>query len=298
MADETLFAEERKQKIVEYVEGRRKATVAQLCEYFGVSSATIRNDLRDLENASLLIRTHGGAMVKSKTGLELDARQKEVQNLEAKRRIAEAALGLVEDGDTIILDTGSTTLELARLLGRRRNLTVLTNDLTIALLLEEIESVNVVFMGGILRRHFHYTVVYGTAWSSILSGLTVDKAFMGVNSLSAKKGATTPDIHTAETKKLLVSIAAKVIVLCDRSKFERSSFARFAGLEQIDTIVTDAVLENERRRFEEQGIEVMVAKPAAGPEVKASAPAHRQNRYSPPVSLAWATRSLRSTSMP
>ncbi len=259
MSDETLFAEERKLKILEYIEERRKATVSQLCEHFGVSSATIRNDLRDLETANLLIRTHGGAMVKTKTGLELDARQKEVHNLEAKRRIAAAALGLVEDGDTIILDTGSTTLELARLLDRRRDLTVLTNDLSIAMLLEEAESVSVVFMGGILRRHFHYTVTYGTAWGTILAGLTVDMAFMGVNSLSTKKGATTPDIHTAETKKLLVSAAAKVIVLCDSSKLEKSSFAQFAGLEQIDTIVTESIPDNEKRRFEERGIEVIVA---------------------------------------
>ncbi len=260
MADDTLFAEERKLKILEYIEDRRKATVAQLCQHFGVSSATIRNDLRDLETSNLLIRTHGGAMVKTKTGLELDARQKGVHNLEAKRRIAEAALELIEDGDTIILDTGTTTLELARLLDRRRNLSVVTNDLPIALLLEEIESVNVVFMGGIVRKNFHCTVIYGTTWGSVLSGLTVDKAFMAANSLSAKKGATTPDIHTAETKKLMVSIAAKVILLCDSSKFEKSSFAQFASLEQIDTIVTDSILDSERRRFEEHGIEVMVAR--------------------------------------
>jgi DeoR family fructose operon transcriptional repressor len=259
MPNGALFVEERKQKILEYIATRKKATVAELCEEFRVSSATIRNDLRDLEAGALLIRTHGGAMVKSKTGLELDSSQKQVQNLEAKRRIAEAALGLLEDGDTILLDTGTTTIELARLLSRKRNLTVVTNDLPIALLLEELDTVSVVFIGGILRRRFHCTMAYGKGWRELLMGLTVDKAFMGVNSLSLEKGATTPDVVHAETKKLMVEMAVKVILLCDSSKFGRSSFARFATLDQIDAIVTEAIQDELRQQFEEQGIEVILA---------------------------------------
>lgn len=259
MSDGPLFVEERQQKILEYIKARKKATVAELCERFRVSSATIRNDLRDLEAGALLIRTHGGAMVKSKTGLELDSSQKQVRNLEAKQRIAQAALNLVEDGDTIILDTGTTTIELARRLGGRRNLTVVTNDLPIALLLEELDGVSVLFIGGILRKRFHCTVTYGKGWRELLSGLTVDKAFMGVNSLSLEKGATTPDVTQAETKKLMIEMALKVILLCDSSKIGRSSFARFAALDQIDAVVTESIPEEIRRRFEQHGIEVVVA---------------------------------------
>ncbi len=259
MTDGALFVEERKQQILEYIEAHRKATVGELCEHFRVSSATIRNDLRDLEQGNLLLRTHGGAMVRSKTGQELDSSQKRVQNLEAKRRIAAAALELIEDGDRIILDTGTTTLELARLLSRRRDITVVTNDLASALLLEEMDTVSVVFIGGLLRRRFHCTVSYGNAWREALAGLSVDKAFMGVNSLSLEKGATTPDISTAETKKSMIEIAVKVILLCDSSKFGRSSFARFAMLDQIDTVVTEQVTAADRRQLEELGVEVIVA---------------------------------------
>lgn len=265
MTDGALFVEERKQRILEYIAEHRKATVAELCARFRVSSATIRNDLRDLEQGGLLLRTHGGAMVRSKTGQELDSSQKQVQHLEAKRRIAAAALALIEDGDRIILDTGTTTLELARLLGRRRDLTVVTNDLAIALLLEEMDSVSVVFIGGLLRRRFHCTVSYGSAWREAFTGLSVDKAFMGVNSLSLEKGATTPDISTAETKKAMIEIAVKVILLCDSSKLGRGSFARFATLEQIDTLVTEQLPAADRRQLEELGIEVIVA-----PEVQGS----------------------------
>lgn len=252
-----LFVEERKIKIVEFVERHRKATVAQLCDHFCVSSATIRNDLRDLEENRLIIRTHGGAMVRSKTGLELSAAQKEVQNLEAKRAIARTACALIEDGDTIVLDTGTTTLELARLLTQKRDLTVVTNDLPIALALEEMEGVSVVFMGGLLRKRFHCTVAVGEPGDRALSGLTVDKAFMGANGFSVERGATTPDIHTAQTKKMMIAIAAAVILLCDSSKHGRNSFAQFATLGEITMLVTERCDQRVREQLEAEGVEVV-----------------------------------------
>lgn len=258
MTEPSLFAEERKQRIAELVVRRRKATVAELCREFRVSGATIRNDLRDLQGTGVLVRTHGGAMVQSKTGLEADSHQKEVCHLEAKRRIAEAAIELVDDGDTILLDTGTTTLELARLLHRRRNLTVVTNDLPVALLLEEHESLTVVVMGGVLRQRFHCTLLSGAAWSGTLAGLTVDKAFLGVNCLSFDKGATTPDLRHAETKTLMARMAVSVILLCDRSKFGVTSFARFAALEDIDTLVTDRIEPKEREALDRRGIAIVV----------------------------------------
>ena len=259
MGEDTLFVEERKLKILEFIEDRRKATVAELCDRFRVSSATIRNDLRDLQASNLLIRTHGGAIVKSKTGSETDMNARKVQNLAAKRKIAEVAVRLVEDGDTIILDTGTTTMELARLLAQKQDITVVTNDLPIALFLEDSDSVRVVFMGGALRKKFHCTVAHGSSMNGMLSGLTVDKAFMALNSFSIEKGASTPDIAHAETKKLMMSIAAKIILLFDASKMERNSFALFAPLDKVDTIVTDTIRDEDRKRLEEMGIEVISA---------------------------------------
>jgi len=259
MTNGGMFVEERKQRILERIETQRKVTVAELCERFHVSSATIRSDLRDLEAAGLLVRTHGGAMVKTKTGLEQDMVQRGTQHLAEKRRVAERALELIEDGDTIILDTGTTTLELARLLGSRRDLTVVTNDLAIALALEAIESVRVLLVGGLMRRNYHCTVIHGSTGKDLLAGLSVDKAFMACNSFSVEKGASTPDLTHAETKKLMMSIAAKVILLFDASKLGRTSFAQFAALEAVDTIVTDAIGAEDRARLEESGVDVLVA---------------------------------------
>ena len=257
MQNENMFAEERKIKIVEFIQEHKKATVGDLCDKFSVSSATIRNDLRDLEHSGAIIRTHGGAIVKSKAGFELTSKQKKVRSSAEKKRVAERAVELIEDGDTIILDTGTTTLELARVMGRRRNVTVVTNDITIAAVLEEIENIHTIFMGGVVRKGFHCTV--GAAGKAMLERLTVDKAFMGVNALSFEKGATTPDLQHADTKKMMTSIAEKVFILCDSSKLGRSAFAQFATLEEIDTIVIDAIEEKDTKRFEDDGIEVIIA---------------------------------------
>jgi DeoR family transcriptional regulator, fructose operon transcriptional repressor len=256
MAGESLFAEERKINIVEYIQKHKKATVPELCAAFDVSSATIRNDLRELENSGLIIRTHGGAMVKSKTGFELTDKQKQAQSSEEKKRIGELALGLIEDGDTILLDTGTTTGELAKLLHTKQNINVVTNDYHIASVLEDFETVEVIFMGGIVRKGFHCTV--GIAGREMLSSLSVDKAFMGANSFSFEKGASTPDINHAETKKAMLSIAAKIILLCDSTKWGKNSFAHFINAEDLDVFITDSIVDIDKLKLEELGVEVIV----------------------------------------
>jgi DeoR family transcriptional regulator, fructose operon transcriptional repressor len=252
-----VFAEERKIKILEIIKDRKKITVPDLCDFFSVSSATIRSDLRDLQRINAVTRTHGGAIEKSQTGFELDSKHKEIHYLGEKQRIAHAALDLIEDGDKIILDTGTTTLELAKLLKHKKSITVVTNDTEISRVLENIESTTILFLGGMLRKKFHCTV--GVLGREIYIGLMADKAFMGVNSFSLVNGATTPDINQAETKKMMISIANKVVVLCDSSKMGKVSFVQFATVEQIDTIVTDRMVERDKEKLEDNGVEVIIA---------------------------------------
>lgn len=257
----SLFAEERKNKILDLILREKKVTVAQLSDLFSVTGATVRTDLRELESTGLLTRTHGGAIERTRTGFEPDSREKEVQNLQAKQRIGLAALDLIENGDTIVLDTGSTTLELARCLNRRKNgrknVTVVTNDIVIAKVLEDLQSVNVLFMGGMLRKGFHCTI--GVQGRMIMEGLTVDKAFMGANGFSLAKGATTPDVQHAETKKVMISISAKTILLCDRTKLGRVSLAQFLPSDRLDVLVTDGIDETDREQIERAGIDLIVA---------------------------------------
>lgn len=252
-----MFAEERRIKIVDLINERRKVTVDELCGIFDVSSATIRGDLRELQVAGLVTRTHGGAIQKTKTGFELSSKQKEVRNLREKQSIAKAALSLIDNGDTIVLDTGTTTHELGKLLGNRRNVTVITNDLAIAATLEEMEGIDVIIMGGVLRKGFHCTI--GIRGRDTYSGLTVDKAFMGVNSFSLTKGAMTPDLGQAETKKRLIDMANRVILLCDSTKIGTVSFAQFAATDQIDAIITGEIDRDLRSAFEEKDVEVIIS---------------------------------------
>ncbi|MFZ2636188.1 MAG: DeoR/GlpR family DNA-binding transcription regulator [Rectinemataceae bacterium] len=252
-----MFAEERKNLILEYVNERKKATVQELCENFSVSSATIRNDLRELEHNRLLLRTHGGAIKPDKAGFEPYAKEKEIQNSDLKRRIAAAAIGLIDNGDTIILDTGSTTAELAKLLFQKSDITVVTNDIVTALTLEDHPSAQVILVGGRVRKRFHCTV--GTSGKDMLKSLTVDKAFMGANSFSVEKGASTPDLQQAEMKRLMITISTKIVFLVDSTKIGRNSFVQFGPIDCMECLVTDAIGENDRHTLEENGIEVIIA---------------------------------------
>lgn len=254
-----LFSEERRIRILELVKSRRKGTVPELAAAFEVSAPTIRADLRELHRAGLLIRTHGGAIAQSSTGLEPTSEQKKVQRLAEKQSIAKAALELVNDGDTILLDTGTTTLEFARLLDGRKDLTVVTNDIEIARVLEGMRSVRVMLAGGALRKGFHCTV--GIHGREMLAGLSVDRAFMGANGFSLEKGASTPDVNQAETKSAMIAAAAETVLLCDSSKLGRVSFARFATAADIDILITDSMDKALCAQFEDQGIRCVQARP-------------------------------------
>jgi DeoR family transcriptional regulator, fructose operon transcriptional repressor len=257
MKKEQALVDERKQSILEYVNQRRKVSVAELCDKFGVSSATIRNDLRELDNNRLLVRTHGGAILQEKARFEPVAEEKEYTFAAEKKRIAWTALRLIDDGDTIIVDTGTTAQELAYLLDEKLNITVLTNDILIARRLEDHPSATVHLIGGVVRHKFHCTV--GPKALEMLAGLTVDKAFMGANSFSLENGASTPDFQQSELKRLMTTIATKVYLLIDGSKIGKNSFVRFASVEDIDCIITDSIGDDDRRALEESGVEVLVA---------------------------------------
>jgi DeoR family fructose operon transcriptional repressor len=264
MKRELFFVEERKGAVLAFVNERKRATVAELCAKFAVSPATMRSDLRDLEQDGLLVRTHGGATVKDKARFEPDAAEKGVQHAAEKRAVARRALERIEDGDAILLDTGSTTMQLAALLEARRDITVVTNDLAIAQMLEEHSTATVHLIGGVVRKRFHCTV--GTRAEQFLAGLKVDKAFMGANSFSVASGATTPDLQHAEIKRQMMAIATKIYLLTDSSKLGKSSFAQFARADAIDCLIVDAIPAAEARALEEMGVEVVLAPPAAEAE--------------------------------
>ena len=182
-----MFAEERQEKLLGILREKRKVAVSEMCDVFNVSGATIRADLRQLEEEGLLTRTHGGAVLRTRASFEQASDAREIVNLSAKERIGQRAAALVEDGDIIVLDTGTTTLHIARNIRDRQNVTVVTNDYQIARELEASASIQTILLGGIVKKGYHCVVAINGR--SILDTLNVDKAFMGTNSLSLKHGA-------------------------------------------------------------------------------------------------------------
>jgi DeoR family fructose operon transcriptional repressor len=257
LAANALFSAERRARILELINTRKKLTVNELCQLLEVSAATVRGDLRDLDREGLLLRTHGGAIERSRASFEQTFSKRRTVNLSAKQAIAAAAEQLIESGDTILLDTGTTTIELARRLRSFQKLTVVTNDLEIARMLEDCPGLDVVIIGGTIRKGYHCAI--GPAGLTMIHDLRVDKAFMATNSLSPDAGAMTPDLQQAATKKAMISIARKVLLLCDSSKIGRESFARFATLDQIGVLVSEHLSTKQCSVFAEHGIEIILA---------------------------------------
>lgn len=233
-----LFAEERKEEILNLLEVQGKLTVPELSAHFGVSAVTIRNDLRDLEASGKLTRAHGGAISNHKASYEAKSIEKEIAHVNEKVRIAKKAASMIDDFDTIALDSGSTTFELAKCLSRKQGLTIVTNDIQTALCLEQSESdFSIVVIGGALRTGFHCTL--GPLAENFLQGLNIDKAFLATNGFSPYLGLTTPNSLQAELKKQLILISKEVILLADASKYDEAYFVKFGDITNIHGLITD-----------------------------------------------------------
>lgn len=233
-----LFAEERQNQILQLLKGNSKLLVPDLCEIFSVSPSTIRNDLRDLAERGKLKRTHGGAIPLEQATDEPTYKDKEFMCSEEKQKITKYAATLVNDGDTLIIDSGSTTFELVKLITNKKRLTIVLNDLKLAAYLEQNSSANIILLGGALRHSYHCTV--GPLALASLSGLNADKAFLGCNAFSPSRTFTTPDINQAEIKRAFIRSASQVFMLCDSTKFKKVTFAEFASLDDIDCLITDS----------------------------------------------------------
>jgi DeoR family fructose operon transcriptional repressor len=230
-----MFAEERKSEILQLIKQGNPVTVTSLSQRFGVSESTTRRDLQELEDNGLIQRTHGGA-ISVQTGLELSFQEKEVRFLAEKRQIAAVAAGLINDGETVLLDSGTTTIEIARLL-RNRRITVATNSMDIAQVFSDDTGVETVLLGGTLRKNTRSLVGYLT--NDALRHMYFDKVFLAANGIDAEFGITTPNLTEAETKRYMLQAGKEKILVADCSKIGQKSLCRVCGLEDIDVLITD-----------------------------------------------------------
>jgi DeoR family transcriptional regulator, fructose operon transcriptional repressor len=238
-----VYEEERKQKILEYISNNARTSVQELCDLLNVSKATVRRDLTELENGKLLKRTHGGAIGLHSVNFETTYGEREVQFQEEKMLIAKKAAEFIEDGDSLLIDSGTTTYCLVSELSRFKDLTVVTNSVLLMQELSFIPNIEIVSVGGNLRRN---TMAFtGPFAESLLERIRVDKAFLATNGVDVAEGLTTPNIVEASIKSKMISIANQVYVLADHSKIGRVSFAKFGCIKDINACITSSIVSEE-----------------------------------------------------
>lgn len=257
-----MLVGERRRRIVEVLASDQRAQVAELASRFGVSESTIRRDLQLLSEQGVLERTHGGALQPSR--FEPSFGQKETESRVEKMAIAREALRLVEHGQTLFLDAGTTTLELARILPPRRDITVATNSVPIAA--ELADRVRLILTGGTVREST--LALTGPMAERSIEQMHVDIAFVGMNGISAAAGLTTPTLEEAATKAKMIAAARLAVVLADSSKFGVVTFARVAGLDEVDLVITDErAPTSELQLLRAAGVEVAVASIGAAVQI-------------------------------
>jgi DeoR/GlpR family transcriptional regulator of sugar metabolism len=252
----------RHRRILEMLQNDGQLTIAGLCKQLDVSEMTVRRDLTELEQSGLLRRVHGGAIPDLGRSYEPPYRLRTTRNIAEKQAIGRKAAEMVFDGDSIALDVGTTTFEVARALAGKRNLTIVTASLHIA---NEIVStfaldsaVRLIMTGGIVR--VGELSMIGHIAERTYRELHVDKAFIGVGALSLKAGLTEFSLEDALVKRGLLDSARQKIGVVDSSKFDRVSFAPVCPLSCLDTIITDASAPSYMlEALQELGIEVIVA---------------------------------------
>lgn len=259
MAKESLTPE-RREYILQKLENVGTIKVKDISSKFNVSEVTIRKDLKFLERKNRLLRTRGGAIKLnySYNGDDSSINEKQFKNFAEKQAVGRSAASLINENDTIILDSGTTTLEIAKNLSRFQNLTIITNALNIAIVLNEYKRFSVVIPGGYLREKSISLV--GPIAESFLKNFYCDKLFLGIDSFNLERGVSTPNIEEASMNQTMISVSREVIAVFDSSKFDSRSFATIAPISKINTVVTDkGISDKMKMELERMGIKVIIA---------------------------------------
>ena len=249
---------ERRKGILDQINEEGQVLVHELSKEFDVSEVTIRNDLEQLEKKNMLIRARGGA-IKRENGVGIDYQLSEKDKMynEEKARIGKKAGQLIKENDTIIIDSGTTTMEISKNLDHFKNITVICNALNLISQLHQLNNINLIIPGGYLRKNSLSLV--GPLAEKNLQNLYVDKVFIGVDGFDTKHGIYTPNIEEAYFNEIMIKISKEVIVVCDSSKFLKRSLAYICGIEKIHCVITDGgIPEEDKKRLEDANIKVII----------------------------------------
>lgn len=253
-----LSGEMRRMKMLEWLQEEGSARVRTLSDAFGVSEVTVRQDLEKLEQEGHVVREHGGAFLKSVPQQVRSMALAHQANLDAKDRIGRAAAALVGNGETVILDSGSTTTAVATHLLGRRDLTVITNALNIALMLGAEQGFEVHMTGG----HFKAPTLSlsGERSADYFKGLYVQRLFLATAAIELDSGLTYPALSDIAVKRAMIGAAEQVCLVADSSKIGQRSFSSLGSLDLVHILVTDdGIRDEDRKAIENVGVKIIVA---------------------------------------
>jgi DeoR family transcriptional regulator of aga operon len=247
-----LLLEERRRRICDLLREHGRVTVEDLSRRFNTSAVTIRLDLDALEGIGALMRTRGGALARREND-DLPILVKQTLHHAEKIRIASTAAALIQDGETIILDSGTTTAEIARQIRalNLKTLNVITNALNIAMLLADVRAVQLIMPGGLLRRNSNS--LSGHIAEAAIENLRADRLFLGADGLDPQIGLMTPHLAEAQLNARMIHISRQVVAVADSSKLMRRNISVIATVDQLHMLITDSaaradVVEELRRR--------------------------------------------------
>jgi DeoR family transcriptional regulator of aga operon len=238
-----MMAEERRTQILQIVRTAGRVRVNDLASRFSTSAVTIRNDLNELHQRGMVLRSHGGAVLPDTILRESPVRERLNANSDEKRRIGAMAATLINDGETIILDSGTTTLEIARQIKRKRGLHVITNGVNIAAELLDARDVQTFMIGGTVRGES--ASISGRFSEEMFDQLSADKLFLGGAGCDLGFGVSGANLEETMVNRAMMRIAREIILVADASKFSKRSMSRIAPFAEIDTVISDARLGEE-----------------------------------------------------
>ncbi|MBD0279385.1 MAG: DeoR/GlpR transcriptional regulator [Flavisolibacter sp.] len=258
-----MTANHRREKIFELIKEDGSAKVVDLARIFKVTEPTIRQDLEKLEEEGLVIKEHGGAYLKNVESNVRAFSLSHQENLDKKEAIAQKCLEFIEPGDSIILDSGSTTTEIAKKLKGFKNLTVITNALNIALILGAEPGIEVIVTGGEFKPPT--LSLTGQKAADFFEGINAQKLFLATAGISLKAGLTYPSISDLVVKKAMIDAADVTYLVADSTKIGKSAFASLGALSLINYIITDEAIEEKHKQlFLDNEIELIIAKKLNG----------------------------------
>lgn len=253
-----MLTEQRRQEVLSTVRGGQTVETATLARRFGVSEMTIRRDLDELASRGLLRRVRGGAVQAASLRFEPPFDESSIERGEEKARVGRAAADLVGPGATVIIDIGTTALQLARHLHHRPGLTVATNNLAVYEELVDDEDVDILLLGGLVRRNYRSLVGFLTTDS--LRGIQADLAFIGTSGISDDLTLLDTTAEEIPAKRAMLRAAKRAVLLADGAKFWGGGLGRVAGIEAVDVVVTTSDAPPDRlAALRERGVEVRVA---------------------------------------